>query len=158
METTKPTLTLNNKGVQMLINRMDSHPDEFTHRKSLHPGRWDWVLEQIIRRVEHKHANTDNYRIELPFLTNEEVDALYDKFMSIQGDAFTHRIMRELLEDGEDEAGLTFGTTTRQVIPLHLLEIAQRLHKSQDPNTVRWSEPSDPDKWGDEGMSLPYPR
>jgi hypothetical protein len=157
METTKPTLTLNNKGVQMLINRMDSHPDEFTRRKSLHPGRWDWVLEQIIRRVEHNHKNTDNYRIELPFLTNEEVDALYDKFMSIQGDAFTHRVMRELLEDESDEISreydhitdaLKYGTGMKKmVIPAHLLEIAQRLHKSQDPNTVRWSEPSDPTKW-----------
>lgn len=137
METTKPTLTLNNKGVQMLINRMDSHPDEFTRRKSLHPGRWDWVLEQIIRRVEHKHKNTDNYRRELPFLTDEEVDALYDKFMSIQGDAFTHRIMRELLEDERSEAereydhitdALKYGTGAKKVtVPLSVFEIAKRL-------------------------------
>jgi hypothetical protein len=92
-----------NKGVQMLINRMESHPEEFTRRKSLNPGRWDWVLEQVVRRVEHHHKNTDNYRIELPFLTRDEVDALYDKWISIQGEAFTHRIMRELLDsDAED--------------------------------------------------------
>jgi hypothetical protein len=97
------TFPLINKGVQMLINRMDSHPEEFTRRKSLNPGRWDWVLEQVVRRVEHHHKNTDNYRLELPFLTRDEVEALYDKWMSIQGDAFTHRIMRELLDsDAED--------------------------------------------------------
>lgn len=97
------TFPLINKGVQMLINRMDSHPEEFTRRKSLNPGRWDWVLEQVIRRVEHNHKNSDTYRVELPFLSNSEVEALYDKWMSIQGDAFTHRIMRELLDsDAED--------------------------------------------------------
>jgi hypothetical protein len=31
------------------------------------------------------------------------VEALYDKFMSIRGDAFTHRIMRELLEEEPDQ-------------------------------------------------------
>lgn len=99
----RTTFPILNKGVQMLINRMDSHPEEFTRRKSLNPGRWDWVLEQIIRRVEHNHKNSDTYRVELPFLSNSEVEALYDKWMSIQGDAFTHRIMRELLDsDAED--------------------------------------------------------
>ncbi len=126
MATAKTTYPIMNKGVQMLINRMESHPEEFTRRKSLNPGRWDWVLEQVVRRVEHHHKNTDTYRIELPFLTRDEVDALYDKWISIQGEAFTHRIMRELLDsDAEDN----------------------------DPNTVRWSEAHDPNTWGFNGMS-----
>jgi hypothetical protein len=138
METTNQVLTIKNQGVQMLLNRMQSNPEEFTERGVLHPGRWDWLMEQVIRRVEHHHQNDDNYRIELPFLTNEEVDALYDKFMSIQGEAFTHRIMRELLEDGEDEVSaeydhitdaLKYGVGMKKVtVPLAVLEIAKRLH------------------------------
>lgn len=127
------TFPLINKGVQMLINRMDSHPEEFTRRKSLNPGRWDWVLEQIIRRVEHNHKNSDTYRVELPFLSNSEVEALYDKWMSIQGDAFTHRIMRELLDsDAEDN----------------------------DPNSVRYRTQGGFNGMSadDINMSLPYPR
>lgn len=131
----EPVLKIKNQGVQIILNRMQSNPDEFTQRHGIHPARWDWLLEQVVRRVEHRHQNDDNYRIELPFLSNDEVDALYDKWMSIQGDAFTHRIMRELLEDEGAESeydhitdALRYGTgTKRMVIPMHLLEIAKRL-------------------------------
>jgi len=98
-------LTIENQGVQILLNRMQSNPEEFLHSAALLSPRWHWLLEQVVNRVEHNHKSYDNYRVQLPFLTNEEVDALYDKWMSIQGDAFTHRIMRELLED-EGDSGM----------------------------------------------------
>ena len=137
----EPVLKIKNQGVQIILNRMQSNPDEFTLHHGIHPGRWGWLLEQVVRRVEHRHQNDDNYRIELPFLSNDEVDALYDKWMSIQGDAFTHRIMRELLEEDGTEAihrtsmeydiatdTLRYGTGTKQMrIPTHMLEIAKRL-------------------------------
>ena len=130
-------LTINNQGVQILLNRMQSNPEEFLRGATLSPARWDWLLEQVVHRVEHCHKSDDNYRVQLPFLTNEEVDALYDKWMSIQGDAFTHRIMRELLED-ESEAiareydhitdALKYGMGVSKVaVPLAVLEIAERL-------------------------------
>ena len=100
-----------NKGVEILLSRMESHPEEFDwhHRRAIATsaaeafGRWDWVVEAATRRVENKHQGSSNYRLELPFLTNQEVDALYDKYMSIQGDAFTKRIMSELLRDEEEQ-------------------------------------------------------
>jgi len=63
------------------------------------------------------------------------VDALYDKWMSIQGDAFTYRIMRELLEEDGTEMeydhatdALRYGTGAKQMlIPMHMLEITKRL-------------------------------
>jgi hypothetical protein len=122
-----------NRGVQIILNRMESNPDEFTKGHSINnPGRWDWLLAQITRRVEHCHRSDSNYRIELPFLSNDEVDTLYDKFMSIQGDAFTHRIMRELLE--EEKAGMEYEydniadavryrtAAKKMVVPLYALE------------------------------------
>jgi hypothetical protein len=122
-------LTINNQGVQILLNRMQSNPEEFLRGATLRPARWDWLLEQVVHRVEHRHKSDDNYRIQLPFLTNEEVDALYDKWMSIQGDAFTHRIMRELLED-EADSGMPNNvrySTQDGLKPQHILEIAKKL-------------------------------
>ena len=136
METTKPTLTINNQGVQILLNRMESHPEEFSVQPNalarLHEGRWDWLLAQVMRRVEHRHKNTDNYRVELPFLNDREVEALYDKFMSVQGEAFTRRIMSELLKDEKDN----------------------------DPNSVRYRTQGGFNGMSNDdfNMSLPYPR
>jgi hypothetical protein len=86
------------------------------------------LLEQVVHRVEHRHKSDDNYRVQLPFLTNEEVDALYDKWMSIQGDAFTHRIMRELLEDEADSGmpNIVRYSTQDGFKPQHILEIAKK--------------------------------
>jgi hypothetical protein len=90
------TLLIKNQGVQIILNRMQSHPEEFVETKN---NRWAWVIEKVLVRVEDKHETKDHHRLPLPFLSNDEVDALYDKYMSIQGEAFTHRVMRELLED-----------------------------------------------------------
>jgi hypothetical protein len=95
-------LDIKNKGVEILLNRMDSHPEEFTERKNLGTRtRWDWLIEQVSRRVFNGHKANGNYHIELPFLTDKEVDAVYNKFMSLQGQAFTNRIMSELLDEPE---------------------------------------------------------
>ncbi len=120
-------LTINNQGVQILLNRMQSNPEEFLRGATL-TGRWDWLLEQVVHRVEHRHKSDDNYRVQLPFLTNEEVDALYDKWMSMQGDAFTHRIMRELLEDEADSGmpNIVRYSTQDGFKPQHILEIAKK--------------------------------
>ena len=106
----KQVMAINNQGVQILLNRMDSHPDEFTgHQYGRGMGRWDWVIDGVVARVETKHEPIyeaglhPSVRVPFPFLTNEEVDALYDKYMSIRGDAFTHRIMRELLEEEPEQ-------------------------------------------------------
>ena len=101
MDETKSAIK--NKGVQIILKRMHSNPEEFTAIPKVGaPGRWGWLMEQVILRVENSHKNSNGYRVQLAFLTNDEVDALYDKFMSIQGDAFTHAVMRELLVDAED--------------------------------------------------------
>jgi hypothetical protein len=95
-------LDIKNKGVAILMNRMDSHPEEFTERRNLGARtRWDWLIEQVSRRVFNGHKSDSNYRLDLPFLTDAEVDALYDKYQQTQGQAFTNRIMSELLDEPE---------------------------------------------------------
>jgi ssRNA-specific RNase YbeY (16S rRNA maturation enzyme) len=96
-------LDIKNKGVEILLNRMDSHPEEFTERRNLGArSRWDWIIEQVSRRVLNSHKSDSKYRLDLPFLSDEEVDALHDKYQQLQGQAFTNRIMSELLDEPEE--------------------------------------------------------
>lgn len=96
-------LGIKNKGVEILLNRMDSHPEEFTERRNLGSRtRWDWLIEQVSRRVLNGHKSDSKYRLDLPFLSDEEVDALHDKYQQLQGQAFTNRIMSELLDEPEE--------------------------------------------------------
>lgn len=87
--------------VRTLLNRMDSHPKEFAVNKG---GRWLWVLRDVEARVIIKHQATETTRLPLPFLSNNEVNALYDKWMLLQREAFEHRVMREILEPDESNA------------------------------------------------------
>ena len=94
---------IKNKGVLILLNRMDSHPEEFTERRNLGArSRWDWIIEQVSRRVFNGHKGDSKNRLDLPFLTDEEVDALHDKYQQLQGQAFTNKVMSELLDEPED--------------------------------------------------------
>jgi hypothetical protein len=105
-----------NRGVRILLARMESHPEEFdyyTDRKKLVMSRWDWAIQAICRRVENQHKANSAYVLDVPFLTDEEVNSLHEKFMSIQGDAFTKKIMSELLEeDSLPKQGELFMLTT----------------------------------------------
>jgi hypothetical protein len=148
-------LDIKNKGVEILLNRMDSHPEEFTERRNLGSRtRWDWLIEQVSRRVLNGHKSDSKYRLDLPFLSDEEVDALHDKYQQLQGQAFTNRIMSELLEEPEEsltekQMGLfanqaissAYGSQAsanqlggaspkKLIVPRSMLEAAQRLLNS----------------------------
>jgi ssRNA-specific RNase YbeY (16S rRNA maturation enzyme) len=148
-------LDIKNKGVEILLNRMDSHPEEFTERRNLGSRtRWDWLIEQVSRRVLNSHKSDSKYRLDLPFLSDEEVDALHDKYQQLQGQAFTNRIMSELLDEPEESlaeqqmglfanqaissaygsqaiAGQLGGSSPKKlIVPQSMLEAAQRLLNS----------------------------
>ena len=111
------TLLISNQGVQILLNRMQSHPEEFVETKN---NRWAWVIEKVLVLVEDKNEANSHHSLPLPFLTNDEVEDVYDKYMSIQGEAFTHRVMRELLEDDpspELEANIVRSAPMFKVLP-----------------------------------------
>ena len=98
-----PPTTVVNQGVQILLNRMDSNPDEFVYSYGATlktpKTRWDWVMDAVeIRARKHR----DGYRgidKPFPFLTDYEIELLYDKFSKLQGTSFTNSILRELLGD-----------------------------------------------------------
>jgi hypothetical protein len=100
-----------NQGVQILLNRMDSHPEEFVpDLQSHYPHKWRALLLKVDSRVQHantKHLNknADLYTPELSFLSDEEIFALHGKVQSIRGDLFTKEVMATLLADEERNLG-----------------------------------------------------
>ena len=81
-----------NQGVEILLARMDSNPDEFTTVR----GKWDWVMEGVNRRIAGKDKDV------LAYLTDEEAQALYDKMQLLARDGFTRNVMETLLHEEEE--------------------------------------------------------
>ena len=104
-----------NQGVEILLKRMETNPEEFVvpfdrYRKISPEGKWGAVVHSIIREINNKksagHGPVASATYpELPFLTDEEIELLYNKLMSLQGDQFTQHVLRTLLED-KKEPGL----------------------------------------------------
>jgi hypothetical protein len=86
-----------NKGVEILLARMDSNPEEF-----FDGVKWEWVMRDVNKRVLKDRIDMEDGRVRLPFLSDEEVKALYDKMESLRGEQFTHKVMSTLLEDGQE--------------------------------------------------------
>ena len=94
-----------NQGVQILLERMRSNPDEFVpdlHGK--YPPKW----RNIILAVEMRTEGGKGYEDQLPFLSNEEIKALWDGMQQLQGELFTKQVMNTLLQDA-GELSSSFG-------------------------------------------------
>jgi hypothetical protein len=88
-------------GVQILISRMESNPEEFT--KS---DKWYWVMSKVVdaKRNPTHHANT------LPELTTEEINALFDAYTPFMRKKFDDSVLREVLSSEEKE--LSYSVTS----------------------------------------------
>jgi hypothetical protein len=94
-----------NKGVQILLERMRSNPDEFVPNVNGHyPDKW----RRIIMAIEMRTNGGKDYKDQLAFLSNEEVKALWDGMQQLQGELFTKRVINTLLQDAE-ELSCSFG-------------------------------------------------
>ena len=119
-----------NKGVEILLKRMESHPQEFEEdwegspyetRKTI---RWYGILRAVEARAmqlrQHETDRPNSARVyelrPLPFLSDEEVLMIYDKWQGLQGPAFTRHVMRQLLDEEKEPpinaAAATGNTTT----------------------------------------------
>ena len=99
-----------NQGVEILLARMDSNPDEFTTAR----GKWDWVMDGVNRRVADKDKDV------LAYLTDEEAQALYDKMQVLARDGFTRNVMETLLEDAQElptTAGVSRAELLKELMP-----------------------------------------
>jgi hypothetical protein len=89
-----------NKGVQILLERMSSNPDEFVPTvRGDYPAKWRDIILAVYMRIE----GGKDYRDQLPFLTDKEIKALYEKMQSLQGDLFTKRVMNTLLSESVED-------------------------------------------------------
>jgi hypothetical protein len=91
-----------NKGVQILLERMSSNPDEFVPDiRNGYPPKW----RKILLSVEIRMKGGKDYADQLPFLNDKEIKALWQKMQELQGELFTKQVMNTLLRDAEDGLG-----------------------------------------------------
>lgn len=88
-------------GVQILISRMESNPEEFTTG-----DKWYWIMSKVVdaKRNPTHHANT------LPELTPEEINALFDAYTPFLRKKFDDSVLREVLSSEEKE--LSYSVTS----------------------------------------------
>jgi uncharacterized small protein (DUF1192 family) len=117
-----------NKGVQILLERMSSNPDEFIPTlRDGYPAKW----RDILLSIEMRTNGGKEYKDQLSFLNDKEIKALWEKMQSLQGDLFTKRVMDTLLRGTEDgrwgQTELSFSSSQElnesQKIELMKLEI-----------------------------------
>lgn len=94
-----------NTGVEILLARMETNPDEFIGEYA----RWS----EVIRAVDARKKGDHDFGDSLPFLSDEEIDRLYDKWCEISRKSFDDRVMRELLADKDDAGAPTSIFTLR---------------------------------------------
>ena len=80
-------------GVQILLKRLESNPDEF---KEEH-GRWSSIRNAVFTYKEQGERNAW-----LRGLTNAEIDALYEKFISIHRAVLDEWVMKQVLAEPEE--------------------------------------------------------
>jgi len=81
-----------NKGVEMILARMDSHPQEFVDTLAMGPfGRWTGLINRVMKD---------------DIFTAEEQDQLNSRLKSIKRELFTTDVMKKLL-DGPEQSRAT---------------------------------------------------
>jgi hypothetical protein len=89
-----------NKGVQILLERMNSNPDEFIPSVlGDYPAKW----RDIILAVHMRTNGGKDYADQLPFLNDKEIKTLWHKMQELQGELFTKQVMNTLLRDADNQ-------------------------------------------------------
>ena len=104
-----------NKGIEILLARMESNPDEFlTGNKS---GKWLHLMESF---EDHM----------LP----EERKVLMDKYNALKMEKFTERVMKEVLEDQQeksDQFGQAYAANLAASMQQNKSQISQQVLAAQ---------------------------
>ena len=94
-----------NKGVQILLERMGSNPEEFVPDvRGKYPDKWRNIILSVSMRVK----GGKDYEDQLPFLNDKEIKALWQKMQELQGELFTKQVINTLLMDA-GELSTSFG-------------------------------------------------
>jgi hypothetical protein len=84
-----------NTGIQILLKRMESHPEEFYYKPNEGVGKWTKLLDTFKRS-----------------LTQEEIDAIDEGLRKIERERFTELVMQALagVEDEPSDTGKYYAT------------------------------------------------
>jgi len=80
-------------GVQILLKRMESNPDEFKDR-----GKWEMLTRAVFAHKEGNFADAWTVRS----LTHAEIDALHAGCVKIYRPAFDEYVMKNVLNESEE--------------------------------------------------------
>jgi hypothetical protein len=106
-------------GVKILLERMDTNPEEFvTPINTMKGAKWSNLMSGIIARKLEKDVRGDGN-----FLTEAEVDAVFKKYTVLRRKQFDDHVMREVL--GADEELSPSPLLTVQAITNQSLQILE---------------------------------
>lgn len=93
-----------NKGVEILIERMGSNPDEFVPIKPYGniPSKWREFIGAMFARKQGTRGDPPFH--DLPFISDEDVEAFHAKLNEIRSDHFTKQVMATLLDTPDDSS------------------------------------------------------
>ena len=102
-----------NQGVQILLDRMDTNPEEFDD----YTGKWGDIIGAVHARKSIPEENSKD--APLPFLTTPEVNALYEKLEDVRRENFTADVLRRLADDSVKQQelwGTSYSTSNHPVL------------------------------------------
>lgn len=121
-----------NKGVELLLKRMESHPEEFEddfdpYREHTE-GKWDNIINRLMHRVEiidRDNGNKDVSNVSYPtrygkplgYLSDEEALTLLAKLNETRAILFERRVMATLLDDGRPKRSVYEDTIDPRITP-----------------------------------------
>lgn len=80
------------EGVQLLLQRMESHPKEF----EIDSGKWGSTMRVVYERTHNAKVGRV---VPEPWLTQEEVWAVWGKYKEIKQQEFHEFVMKKLFEE-----------------------------------------------------------
>jgi len=98
-------------GVQILLSRMESNPEEFGRNSD----KWGRMLEQLVmwKELGSERMPSPNY---LTGLTAAEKNALYDAYQKFLRKSFDDWVMKEILTDAEEELSYSVASAPNVVL------------------------------------------
>ena len=114
---------LMNQGVQILLERMDTNPEEFED----YAGKWGDIIGAILARKNSSDEHSKD--APLPFLSDAEVNALYDKLEDVRRENFTADVLRRLADDSVKQQELWETSYTTSRLPIGANSLTATLPK-----------------------------
>ena len=94
-----------NTGVQIILDRMDTNPEEFMPEVT---GKYSDKWRNIILSVHMRVEGGKDYEDQLSFLNDKEIKAMYDKLEDVRRENFTIDVLRRLAETPIQEDLFTY--------------------------------------------------